>query len=99
MGDACYPDTWSHSDMLDGHYNSIKIGDCDRSESLTFHKHQDCTIFTRTGVNLVTASSKMFTLTAQNVAKDILMVASSLIAIEINLQHISRIINPWLDDW
>jgi len=45
------------------------------------------------------ASSKMFTLTVKNVAKDILIVDLSVIAIKIHLQYITRIINPRLDDW
>jgi len=57
------------------------------------------TIFNRTGVNLLIASSKMFTLTVKNVAKDILIVDLSVIAIKIHLQYITRIINPRLDDW
>ena len=40
----------------------------------------------------------MVTLTVQNVAKDILMVALSLSAIKIHLHYITSIINPGLDD-
>jgi hypothetical protein len=85
--------------VIDSRYNSIKIYDCDRSESLPFHRYQYFSAFNRTGVNLLTASSKIFTLAVQNVAKDILIAALSLMAIRMLLQYITCIIYPGLDGW